>query len=122
MKAATDGLSGAPGRRLCDRWYQPMTSTPLPESTRNDLNHGIYSLAELRGFLAFSGQRRDGAMALPWLTRVLNPVDHQPRVADYSFSDLISLFVVRVLLEKGVRQKAIRDAEQYLREQWDTDR
>jgi hypothetical protein len=43
-------------------------------------------------------------------------------VSDYSFSDLISLFVVRELLNKGVTPRTIRMAESYLRRKWKTDR
>jgi uncharacterized protein (DUF433 family) len=92
------------------------------ESTRQALGAGFYGLADLRLFLAVSGQRQDAERALPWLTRVLNPVSHKPKSADYSFSDLISLFVVRELRKKGVRASDIRAAESYLRKKWKTDR
>jgi uncharacterized protein (DUF433 family) len=100
-----------------------MTATPhLPESTRGDLGQGFYSLEDLRSYLGVSGESKDAHRALPWLETVLNPVAHEPRRPDYSFSDLISLFVVRFLLQKGVRPSDIREAEQYLRERWNTDR
>jgi len=102
--------------------YLMPTLAHRPEATRHDLGQGIYSLAELRSFLAFSGERGDAARALPWLTGVLNPVPHTPHAPDYSFSDLISLFVVRELLKKGVRPRAIHTAERELRERWKTDR
>jgi uncharacterized protein (DUF433 family)/GNAT superfamily N-acetyltransferase len=92
------------------------------ESTRKELGTGIYSLAELRAFLAFSGTPEDAQRALPWLMHVLNPVAHKSRRPDYSFSDLISLFVVRELRRKGVRTRTIRAAEAYLRRKWRTDR
>lgn len=91
-------------------------------SPRRDLGGGVYALADLRAYLAFSGRAEDGKRALPWLSRVLNPVAHTPRRPDYSFSDLISLFVVRELLKKGVRPHVIREAELWLREKWQTDR
>ncbi|MDX6650592.1 MAG: hypothetical protein QOJ97_2543 [Solirubrobacteraceae bacterium] len=92
------------------------------ESTRRALGAGFYGLADLRLFLAISGKRQDAERALPWLTRALNPVSHRPKSADYSFSDLISLFVVRELRKKGVRASDIRTAESYLRKKWKTDR
>jgi uncharacterized protein (DUF433 family) len=90
--------------------------------TRQEVGGGVYELGDLRAYLALSGTRRDSDQALPWLRAILDPVRHTPRVADYSFSDLISLFVVRELLKKGVTPKTIRDAEGYLRLKWKTDR
>jgi len=92
------------------------------ESTRRDLGAGFFSLSELRAYLALSGSERDAGRASWWLGSVLNPVAHKPRRPDYSFSDLISLFVVRELRKKGVSTQAIRDAEHYLRRKWRTDR
>jgi uncharacterized protein (DUF433 family) len=100
----------------------PATADKDIEKTRGDLGRGVYALSDLRAFLALSGKREDAKKTLPWLTRVLNPVGHRPWQADYSFSDLISLFVVRELVKKGVAQHTIRDAETYLRRKWKTDR
>jgi hypothetical protein len=98
----------------------PDTLTP-PESTRGQLGQGIYSLAELRSYLAFDGKAEDGGHALDWLS-MLNDVAHRPRQPDYSFADLVSLFVVRTLLGKGVKPRHIREAETYLRAHRQTDR
>ena len=92
------------------------------QMTRQELGWGVYELRDLRAFVAFSGVPEDSRRVLPWLTNILNPVRHVARVADYSFSDLISLFVVRELLKKGVQPRTIRDAETYLRRKWRTDR
>jgi len=100
----------------------PPTSADALRSTRRDVGQGVYALSDLRAYLAFSGRPQDADKALPWLTSVLNPVRHQPRGADYSFSDLVSLFVVRELLKRGVRPSTMREAENYLRRKWDTDR
>ena len=100
----------------------PVTDDQDIESTRRDLGRGVYGLRELRVFLAVSGAPSDGDRALVWLRTALNPVDHHARRADYSFSDLISLFVVRELLRRGVQPRAIRGAEDYLRRKWKTDR
>ncbi|HEX5307812.1 MAG TPA: hypothetical protein VFW38_01900 [Solirubrobacteraceae bacterium] len=100
----------------------PATITNDFESTRGDLGRGLYGLRDLRAFLALSGLPQDAKQALPWLTHVLNPVAHRPKRYDYSFSDLISLFVVRELRKKGVELQTIRSAEQYLRVKWKTDR
>jgi uncharacterized protein (DUF433 family) len=101
-----------------------MTPTPTdqPESTRGDIGQGLYSLSDLRAFLTLSGKPDDGQLAEHWLGYVLNPVRRQPRRPDHSFSDLISLFVVRELVRHGVAPRTIRDAERYLRERWNTDR
>lgn len=94
----------------------------IPSAPRRDLGGGVYALANLRQFVAFAGTVDDARRVLPWLTRVLNPVDHHTKRADYSFSDLVSLFVVRELLHKGVPPFVVRDAEAWLRKKWKTDR
>jgi uncharacterized protein (DUF433 family) len=91
------------------------TLTPHTESTRGQLGQGIYSLADLRLYLAYYGDQRDGDRALYWLASALNPVAHRRRQPDYSFSDLISLFVVRELLRRNVKPARIRDAEARMR-------
>ena len=96
--------------------------TTEAKTTRLDLGYGVYSLADLRAYLAFSGKQRDAENAYRWLTRMLNPVTHGRRQSDYSFSDLVSLFVVRELIKKGVAPATIREAEGYLRRKWRTDR
>lgn len=88
----------------------------------SELGQGLFSLGDLRAYLAFSGQPKDRDRALRWLTQMLNPVQHQAKRPDYSFGDLISLFVVRELLKKGVRPRDIREAEDYLRKKWKKDR
>lgn len=88
----------------------------------SELGQGLYSLADLRVFLSFTGEEKDGGYALDWLADVLLPSGHRRRRPDYSFGDLISLFVVRELKNKGVRPQHIRDAERYLRSKWNTDR
>jgi uncharacterized protein (DUF433 family) len=87
-----------------------------------DRGQGLYSLASLRAYVSLSGEPKDGGYVLDWLTEVLNPVGHNRWRPDYSFGDLISLFVVRELKRKGVRTGVIRDAERYLRKKWKTDR
>lgn len=100
----------------------PTTADKSIESTRGDLGRGVYGLGELRAFLALTGGPEDAENTLLWLTTSLNPVEHRAKRADYSFSDLISLFVVRELLRRGVRPGAIQRAEDYLRRKWKTDR
>ncbi len=116
----------ARGRNLC-RVLRLLTPVPATadkdiKSTRGDLGRGVYALSDLRAFVALDGKPADGKNVPRWLTRVLAPVGHQPWQADYSFSDLVSLFVVRELLKKGVHQFTIREAETYLRKKWKTDR
>jgi uncharacterized protein (DUF433 family) len=86
------------------------------------LGQGLFSLADLRAYVALSGEPQDKDRVLRWLTDVLNAVHHRSRRPDYSFGDLISLFVVRELLMKGVRPRDVREAEDYLRRKWKTDR
>ncbi|HEV7943263.1 MAG TPA: DUF433 domain-containing protein [Solirubrobacteraceae bacterium] len=100
-----------------------MTSTAADiETTRGDLGHGIYSLAELRMLITLYGEPKDGKQTAHWLRHALNPVEHKPWHADHSFSDLISLFVVTQLAKRGVAARTIRDAEMHLRTKWKTDR
>lgn len=99
-----------------------MVETNYTESTRGEVGQGIYSLAELRTYVAYYADPSDAANVLQWLTGVLNPVGHRSRRPDYSFSDLISLFVVRELLRAGVRPATIRDAEAYMRRRFGVDR
>jgi uncharacterized protein (DUF433 family) len=83
---------------------------------------GVYGLPELRAFVALDGKPEDGKHVPAWLRSVLNPVLHRPWQADYSFSDLVSLFVVRELIRKGVKPHMIREAEAWMRETEKTDR
>lgn len=92
------------------------------ESTRGELGQGLYSLQELRTYVGYHGTRKDARRVPMWLTEVLNPVKHKSRQPDYSFSDLISLFVVLELRKRGVPANRIRDAEDHLRRKWSTDR
>jgi uncharacterized protein (DUF433 family) len=98
------------------------TTEAHPESTRGQLGQGIYSLPELRTYVAFYGTPKDGSRTLDWLSGVLLPVGHRSRRPDYSFSDLISLFVVRELIALGVAPFRIREAEDYMRRLLGTDR
>jgi uncharacterized protein (DUF433 family) len=100
----------------------PPAIDPAFEPTRGDLGMGVYALADLRRFLAFSGSPEDAKWAARWLRTALNTVDHDRWRADYSFSDLVSLFVVRQLRHKGVKPQTIQRAEQHLRTLWKTDR
>ncbi|MCW2989377.1 MAG: hypothetical protein JWM24_2315 [Solirubrobacterales bacterium] len=88
----------------------------------SELGQGLFSLSNLRAYMAFSGAPQDANRVLPWLADVLNPVGHQAKHPDYSFGDLISLFVVRELKRKGLKTSTIREAEFYLRKKWNTDR
>jgi uncharacterized protein (DUF433 family) len=72
--------------------------------------------------VALSGAPGDAKYVLPWLGSALNPATHARRRPDYSFADLVSLFVVRELVRSGVALRTIRDAESYLRKKWQTER
>jgi uncharacterized protein (DUF433 family) len=84
------------------------------------LGRGLYGVTELAHYVGYQA----GATVKPydvarWLSRALNPVPHASRRPDYSFHDLVSLFVVRELVEAGVRPASIREAEAYLRDTLD---
>jgi uncharacterized protein (DUF433 family) len=82
---------------------------------RGGIGQGIYSLSELKLYLAFHGTPADADRALYWLENALNPVEHRVRQPDYSFSDLVSLLVVRELVRLGMQPHHIKEAESYLR-------
>lgn len=98
------------------------SQTESTRGKRGELGQGLYSLGELQSYLAFEGDPKDSSRALYWLTNALNPVDHRPKQPDYSFSDLISLFVVRELQRQGVSLSEIAKAERYGRERFKVDR
>lgn len=93
------------------------TSTPT-ESIRGHLGAGIYSLADLRSFVALESDRVGGETALVWLQTALNPAGHEAHQSDYSFGDLVSLFVVGELLDLGLAPAKIKRAEKHLAERW----
>lgn len=98
------------------------TATNPSESTRGNIGQGLYSLAELRTYVALQADAEAAQHVPRWLSDVLLPVARTPREPDHSFSDLISLFVVRELRRHGVAPATIREAEGHLREVWGTDR
>lgn len=98
------------------------THTDNRESTRGQIGQGVYSLAELSTYLRFYAGAKTGALTLRWLSEALNPVAHERRQPDYSFSDLVSLFVVRGLREHNVRLSRIKEAEATMRQRLSQDR
>jgi uncharacterized protein (DUF433 family) len=100
----------------------PLAITNELKPSRGDLESGFYALKDLRAFVAFDGNSTDAARVPQWLRAVLNPVDRRPHHPDYSFGDLISLFVVRELVRKGVAPHTIHEAEIWLRRKWRTER
>jgi uncharacterized protein (DUF433 family) len=94
-----------------------MTPVLSDQNPRAELGLGIYSLEDLRTYLAYyAGDPAIGNLALTWLGEALNPVrGHVSRRPDYAFADLISLFVVRELRRLGVGPAKIRQAEHHLR-------
>ena len=98
------------------------TIKPHTESTRGQLGQGMYSLENLRLYLALSGSTDDSDRALDWLTDTLNPSAHRARQPDYAFTDLVSLFVVRELRKLGLPRRIIREAEAHMRDVLGLDR
>jgi hypothetical protein len=98
-------------------WANERPDTLIPPQTpdRGPLSQGIYTLAQLRAYLAISGRRSDGENALHWFDTALNPIAHTPQQQNYSFSDLVSLFVVRELVRDGVPLDRIREVEDDMR-------
>jgi hypothetical protein len=83
---------------------------------KHDLGRGIYALNELQRYVAYQKRR---ALRLQqvryWVTHALTSTRHVTRRPDYTFHDLVSLFVVGELVDAGVQPHVIRDAEQHLR-------
>lgn len=80
------------------------------------LGRGLYGVTELAHYVAYQSHAKVRADDVArWLRSALNPVEHARRRPDYSFHDLVSLFVVRELVGAGVRPAAIRLAEIHLR-------
>jgi uncharacterized protein (DUF433 family) len=93
------------------------SSSMSPVADKEDLNDGLYGLTELSRYVAYHHWKQpDISRTARWLSRALNPVHHERGRPDYSFHDLISLFVVRELVAAGVRLPAIRAAESHLRQ------
>lgn len=87
------------------------------EKRQNHLGEGLYGVTELSRYIAYRHEKHaDPSRTARWLKRGLNQIDHRPRRPDYSFHDLVSLFVIRELVTAGVKLPAIRNAEGHLRE------
>jgi uncharacterized protein (DUF433 family) len=77
---------------------------------------GIYALTELHGFIAYQRQERLAqSRVLYWVRHALTQTQHKRRRPDYTFHDLVSLFVVSELVDAGVQPHVVRDAEEHLR-------
>jgi uncharacterized protein (DUF433 family) len=84
---------------------------------------GIYGLTDLTRLVGVRHRHRHTAEQVGrWLEHGLAELDHQKRRPDYSFHDLISLFVVRDLIDAGVRLRDIAQAEEHLRQELNVDR
>ena len=82
------------------------------------LRRGLYGLNELTTYLSFDWVPLSDSNVARWAQRGLSALEHRPRRSDYSFADLIGLFVVRNLLDVGLGLGEIRNAESYLRERY----
>lgn len=81
----------------------------------DELGQGIYGLTELHRYVAYQ-QRRDVRLSHVryWAYHALNQPSHTKRRPDFTFHDLVSLFVVGELVAAGVRPHAIQRAESHL--------
>jgi len=80
------------------------------------LGEGIYALTELQQYVAYQTRRAVGTQQVRyWLLHALTSTRHVSRRPDYTFHDLVSLFVVGELVDAGVPPHVIRDAETHLR-------
>jgi uncharacterized protein (DUF433 family) len=76
---------------------------------------GIYGLGELTRLVVVRHRHHHAAAQVArWLDRGLGHVDHTHKRPDYSFHDLVSLFIVRDLIDAGVRLADIAVAERHL--------
>lgn len=86
------------------------------------LRRGIYGLTELTRYLSIDGDRTLSATTVSrWITTISNS-DHAARRPDYSFADLVSMLVVRNLVDLGMQIREIHEAEIHLREVYGIDR
>lgn len=86
-----------------------MTSSPA-------FGTGLYSANELSRYLSSRDLGASPQTVARWIRQGLTPSPHLGRTPTYTFHDLISLLVVGWLRDKGVKLRAIRKAEAYLRE------
>jgi uncharacterized protein (DUF433 family) len=88
-----------------------------------ELGRGIYALVELQRYVAYQQRRVVGVGSVRyWVTHALTASRHVTRRPDYTFHDLVSLFVVGELVEAGVQPHVIRDAEEHLQRSLRIDR
>jgi uncharacterized protein (DUF433 family) len=91
---------------------------PVAEAVPS-LERGIYGLEELRRYAAYQrGRTLPLHHVRSWMHHALAPDKHRSRRPDYTFHDLVSLFVVRELVDAGVAPAAIRSAEVHLRDRF----
>jgi uncharacterized protein (DUF433 family) len=84
------------------------------------LQRGLYGLTEITRYLSFDHERQLAAHTVArWVHAGLTVSEHKSRRADYSFADLVTMLVVRNLVELGLSLGAIRDTEAFLRERYD---
>lgn len=83
------------------------------------LRRGLYSLTELTRYLNLRTEKTlSAATVARWARMGLTAVKHRRYRPDYSFADLISMFVVRNLVGLGLRLTEIRHTELFLRERF----
>lgn len=83
------------------------------------LRRGVYGLNEVTRYLSLGQDKALAPSAVArWAQQGLTALEHTPRRSDYSFADLISMLVVRNLVQLGLTLPAIRDAEMFLRQRY----
>ncbi len=115
-------LRGAEVTAVGGHYYAgPVPAAVTPKASTGDsyLGRGIYDVAEVARLLRKSRQRVEGwtrsaSSANPLLTGELAGL--------FSFWDLMSLRVIAVLLDRGVKRDHIRTGAEYLRQRLGTDR
>jgi uncharacterized protein (DUF433 family) len=83
------------------------------------LRRGLYGLGELTSYLNLEAVKPLAASTVArWLQVLSASAHHRPRRPDYSFADLISMLVVRNLVQLGLNLRDIHAAEDFLRERY----
>jgi len=79
-----------------------------------EFGQGLYAASEIERFVALHLGRSAAPRSQAWLREVVDPARHARGRPDYSFADLISVFVVAELRLRDVPLQRIRQAKDVL--------
>jgi uncharacterized protein (DUF433 family) len=79
-----------------------------------ELGEGLFAASEIERFVALQFGPGATSQSLRWLREVVAPPRHSRGRPDYSFADLISVFAIVELRDRGVSLQRIREAKERL--------